>query len=60
MNKGEGYSTPNRLDQKRNSSHHIIIKTPNVKNNKRILKSVWEKGQVIYKVRPIRIIPDFS
>jgi hypothetical protein len=24
------YRTPNRLGQKRNSSHHIIIKTPNV------------------------------
>jgi hypothetical protein len=25
----EAYRTPNRLGQKRNSSHHIIIKTPN-------------------------------
>jgi hypothetical protein len=24
----EAYRTPNRLDQKINSSHHIIIKTP--------------------------------
>jgi hypothetical protein len=30
MNIQEAYRTPNRLDQKRNSSHHIIIKTPNV------------------------------
>jgi hypothetical protein len=28
----EAYRTPNRLDQKRNSSHHIIIKTPNALN----------------------------
>jgi hypothetical protein len=28
----EAYRTPNRLDQKRNSSCHIIIKTPNVLN----------------------------
>ncbi|MRB12919.1 hypothetical protein GH893_31770, partial [Bacillus thuringiensis] len=26
------YRTPNSLDQKRNSSHHIIIKTPNALN----------------------------
>jgi hypothetical protein len=26
----------------------------------RILKAVREKGQVIYKSRPIRITPDFS
>jgi hypothetical protein len=27
INVQEGYRTPNRLDKKRNSSHHIIIKT---------------------------------
>jgi hypothetical protein len=27
MNIQEAYRTPNRLDQKRNSSYHIIIKT---------------------------------
>ena len=56
----EAYRTPNRLDQKRNSFHYIIIKTPNALNNKRILKAVREKGQVTYKGRPIRITPDFS
>jgi hypothetical protein len=29
MNIQEAYRTPNRLDQKRNSSQYIIIKTPN-------------------------------
>jgi hypothetical protein len=29
MNIQEAYRTPNRLDQKRNSSCHIIIKTQN-------------------------------
>jgi hypothetical protein len=29
MNIQEAYKTPNRQDQKRNSSHHIIVKTPN-------------------------------
>jgi hypothetical protein len=48
------------LDQERNSSHHIIIKTPNAQNKERILKAVREKGQVTYKGRPIRITPDFS
>jgi hypothetical protein len=56
----ETYRTPNRLDQKRNSFHHIIIKTLNALNKERILKAVREKGQVTYKGRPIRIIPDFS
>jgi hypothetical protein len=62
MNIQEAYRTPNRLDQKRNSSWHIIIKTPNAQNKERISKAVNEKGQVTYKDkgRPNRIIPDFS
>jgi hypothetical protein len=32
MNIQETYRNPNRLDQKRNSSTHIIIKTPNALN----------------------------
>jgi hypothetical protein len=39
----EAYRNPNRLDQKRNSSHHIIIKTSNAQNKERILKEVKEK-----------------
>jgi len=48
------------LDQKRNSALHIIVKIPNAQNKQRILKAVREKDQVTYKVRPIRITPDFS
>ena len=43
MNIQEAYRTPNRLDQKRNSSSHIIVKTPNALNKERILKAVREK-----------------
>jgi hypothetical protein len=46
------------LDLKRNSSNHIIIKTPNTLNKERILKAVRGKGQVTYKGRPIRITPE--
>ena len=56
----EAYTTPNRLDQKRNSSWHIIIRTTNTLNKDRILKAVREKGQVTYTGRTIRITPDFS
>jgi hypothetical protein len=59
MNIQEAYRTPNRLDQKRNSSSHIIIKT-NAQNKERILKAVRKIEQVTYKGRPIRITPDFS
>jgi hypothetical protein len=60
MNIQEAYRTPNRLDQKRNSSQYIIIRTKNALSKDRILKAVREKGQVIYKGRPIRIIASFS
>jgi hypothetical protein len=62
MNIQEAYRTPNKLEQNRNPSHHIIIKTQNElnKQKKRLLKSVREKGQVTYKGRPTRITPDFS
>jgi hypothetical protein len=60
MNMQEAYRTPNSLDQKRNSSHHTIIKIPNAQNKERILKTVRAKCQVTYKGRAIRIIPDFS
>jgi hypothetical protein len=40
MNIQEAYRTPNRLDQKRNSSRHIIIKIPNTIKKERILKAV--------------------
>jgi hypothetical protein len=55
MNIKEVYRTPNRLDHKRNSSLHIIIRTTNALNKKRILKALWEKAQVTYTGRPIRI-----
>jgi hypothetical protein len=56
----QAYRTPNRLDQKRNSSQHIIIRTKNALNKDRILKAVRGKGQVTNKGRPIRITPDSS
>jgi hypothetical protein len=60
MNIQEAYRTRHELDQKRNSSGHIIIRTTNALNKDRIVKSVREKGQVTYKGRPIRITPDYS
>jgi hypothetical protein len=42
MNIQEAYRTPNRLDHKRNSSRHIIIRTTNALNKDRILKAVRE------------------
>ena len=43
INIQEAQRTPNRLSQKRKSSHHILIKTPNVQNKERILKAARGK-----------------
>jgi hypothetical protein len=47
MNLQAAYRTPNRLDQKRNSSRHIIIRTTSALNKDKILKAVREKCQRI-------------
>jgi hypothetical protein len=60
MNIQKAYRTLNRLDQKRNSPLHIIIRTKNALNKVKILKAAREKGQVSNKGRPIRITPEFS
>ena len=59
MNIQGAYRIPNRLDQRRYSSCHLIIKAPNALNKEIILKTVREKGQVTYKGKSIRITPDF-
>ncbi|KAK7831163.1 hypothetical protein U0070_020383 [Myodes glareolus] len=46
----EAYRTPNRLDQKKTSPRHIIIKTQSSQIKERILRAAKEKGQVTYKV----------
>ena len=60
LNIQEAYRTPNRLDQRKTSPHHIIIKTQNIQVKERILRAAKEKGQVTYKGKPIRLTPDFS
>jgi hypothetical protein len=39
----EAYRTPDRLDQKRKSLLHIIIKTLNIQDKERILKAARNK-----------------
>jgi hypothetical protein len=56
----EDSRTPNRPDQKRTTTRHIIIKTKSSETRERILKAVREKKQVTYKGKPIKIIADFS
>ena len=51
---------PNKMDAKRTTLRHIIIKMPNVKDKERILKAAREKQLVTYRGIPTRLSADFS
>ena len=49
---------PNKMNAKRPTPRHIIIKMPNVKDKVRILKAARE-NLVTYRGSPIRLLADF-
>ena len=51
---------PKKLDPRRNTPRHIIIKLPKIKHKERILKAATEKDTDTYKGVPIRLSADFS
>ena len=51
---------PKKLDPRRNTSRHIIIKSPKMKDKESLLKAAREKETVTYKGVPIRLLADFS
>ena len=56
----EAQRVPKKLDPKRTTLQHIIIKMAKVKNKEKILKVAREKQRVTYKGVPIRLSADFS
>ena len=56
----EAQSVPNKLDPKRNTPTHIIIKMTKLTDKERILKAAREKETVTCKGVPIRQSADFS
>ena len=55
----EAQRVPKKLDPRRNTSRHIIIKLPKIKDKERILKAAREKDTVTYKGVPIRLSAGF-
>ena len=51
----EAQRVPNKLDPKRTTPRHIVIKMPKVKDKERILKAAREKQIGTYK----RLLADF-
>ena len=56
----EAQRVPIKLDPKRPTPRHIIIKMPRVNDRERILQAAREKETVTYKGVPIRLSTDFS
>ena len=56
----EAQRLQNKLNPKRNTPRHIIIKMPKVKEKERILKATRGKERVTYKGVPIKLSADFS
>ena len=60
INFQEAQRVPKKLDAKRNTPRHIIIKLPKIKAKERLLKASRGKERVTYKGVPIRLSADFS
>ena len=56
----EAQRGPKKLDPRRSTPRHIIIKLPKIKDKKRVLKAAREKETLTYKGVPIRLSADFS
>ena len=56
----EAQRVPKKLDTKRNTPRHIIIKLPKMKDKERILKAARGKETVTYTGVPRRLPADFS
>ena len=51
---------PNRINPRRNTPRHILIKLTKIKHKEQILKAASEKQQITHKGIPIRITANLS
>ena len=56
----ESQRIPYRINTRRNTPRHILIKLTKTKHKERILKAAREKQQVIYKGNSIHLTTDLS
>ena len=56
----EAHRVPHRINPRRNTPRHILIKLTKTKHKEKILKAAMEKQQVTYKGNPICLTADFS
>ena len=56
----EEQQVPYKINPRRNTLRHILIKLTKIKDKEKILKAAREKKQITYKGTPIRLSADFS
>ena len=56
----EAQRIPYRINPRRNTPRHILIKLQKIKDKEKILKATREKQQITYKRIPIRLTADLS
>ena len=56
----EVQQVPYKINSRRNTPRHILIKLTKIKDKEKILKAAGEKKQVTYKGTPISLLADFS
>ena len=56
----ETQKVPNRINPRRNTPKHMLIKLTKTKHKQQILKAAGEKQQITHKGIPIRITADLS
>ena len=56
----EAQQVPYKINPRRNTPRHVLIKLTKMKDKEKILKAAREKKQITYKGTPIRLLADFS
>ena len=56
----EAQRVPYKINPRRNTPRHILIKLAKIKYKEKILKAAMEKQQITYKGIPIRLTVDLS
>ena len=56
----EAQRVPGRINPRRSTPRHTIIKLTKIKDKDKILKATRKKQQITYKGTPIRLSADFS
>ena len=56
----EAHKVPYRINPRRNTPRHIVIKLAKIKDKEKLLKAEREKQQITYKGTPIRLTADLS